>query len=489
MKVLHTHLALQPTILAKQLFQLERSGKYEKALTEVKEIWEDISESPQTKDFETKDAAEILLRCGALIGFLGHNKQIPNSQTRSKDLLTEARQKFLEICEPEKIAECENYLALAYWRSGELNEAKAWLEELESHNLEISNYAVLFSRIVKCLILIAENKYSEIIVNLKNSEKDFLNFADNCLCGDFYNALGIAFNETGNQKQALKELESARFYHQKAQHKIYLGTVENNLAQLYKLQGNFAKAHQLIDCSTKTFKQIKDRTREGFSLDTKAQIYFSEHKFADALKTAEKALKILSKSENKAYLVETMQTKVKCLLFSDDFVSATLCLTDAVQIARTYIGEEAAKNIIKDFEMVLQAKNSPIFDKNSAENADNVENLELVLPSELSKYENIQAIKIQNQKLENFGLKQNSLAVVAPIKVLRGDLTAISEKATDEIYFGFYDADFGIVCLETNDSELLLFDESEIEILGKIVGVCHTENRTSGKFHVEAIKL
>ncbi|HQU85252.1 MAG TPA: hypothetical protein PKY59_19080 [Pyrinomonadaceae bacterium] len=489
MKTLHTQLAIQPAILAKEIFQMERSGKYESALTAVKEIWEDISKSPQTKGFETKDAAEILLRCGALIGFLGHNKQIPNSQTRSKDLLTEARQKFLEIYETQKIAECENYLALAYWRSGELNEAKAWLDELESHRLSKSNYSVLYSQITKCLILIAENKYSEIIKLLQNLENDFLEFGDNCLKGDFYNALGIASNELSYRKEALEKLESARFYYQKAQHKIYLGTVENNLAQLYKLQENFVKAHQLIDCSTKTFKQIKDRTREGFSLDTKAQIYFSEHKFADALKTAEKALKILSKSENKAYLVETMQTKIKCLVFLDDFVLATLCLTDAVQISRTYIGEEAAKNIIKDFEMVLQAKNSPIFDRNPAENTDNAENLELVLPAELSKYENIQAIKIQNQKLKNFGLKQNSLAVVAPIKIVRGDLTAISEKATDEIYFGFYDADFGIVCLETNDSEPLLFDESEIEILGKIVGVCHTENQTSGKFHVEPIKL
>lgn len=489
MKNLHTQLATQPAVLAGKLFKLERCGRYEDALLEAREIWEDISKPLQIKGFETKDAAEILLRCGAMIGFLGNNKQIPNSQTRSKDLLTEARQKFLEIYEIEKIAECENYLALAYWRNGELDEAKLWIEELESHSLDISNYAVLFSKVVKCLILIAENKYSEIIVYLKNLEQAFLDFGDYCLCGDFYNALGAAYSKLGNQEEALSFLESARFYHQKAQHKIYLGAIENNLALLYKSQGNFAKAHQMIDYSTKTFKQIKDRTREGFSLDTKAQVFFTELKYKEALQTVEKGIKILSKSENKAYLVETMLTKVKCLIFLDDFVSATMCLTDAVQIAKTYINEETAKNLIKDFEAVLKTKNAPVIEENPSENEAETENLELVLPSELSHFDDIQAIRIQNRNLETFGLKKDSLAIAASVAVKRGDLVAIAEKTTDEVRVGFYDSDFGIVCLETHDSEPLLFDENEIEILGKIIGVCHSEKNSAGKLMVEPLKI
>ena len=70
------------------------------------------------------------MRCGGVIGFLGNSQQITNAQEISKDLLTEARFHFLALYNFEKIAECENYLALAYWRTGELVEAGDWLKNL-----------------------------------------------------------------------------------------------------------------------------------------------------------------------------------------------------------------------------------------------------------------------------------------------------------------------------------------------------------------------
>ena len=110
------------------------------------------------------------MRCGALIGFLGHNKQIPNSQETSKNLLTEARNRFLEIYDVEKIAECENYLALAYWQTGELVEAETWIEESLSHNLPNSNHIRLYSYIIESKIDFANSnmkKFFKILQSLK----------------------------------------------------------------------------------------------------------------------------------------------------------------------------------------------------------------------------------------------------------------------------------------------------------------------------------
>ena len=135
MKTLHIKTT---AALCKRLFRLERSGQYQKAITELEDIWQDKTAMPEVEDLEPKLAAEILLRCGSLIGFYGHNKQIPKSQEKSKNLLSEARNRFLEMCQIEKVAECENYIALAYWRTGELNEAEVWIEEAISHDL--SNY-------------------------------------------------------------------------------------------------------------------------------------------------------------------------------------------------------------------------------------------------------------------------------------------------------------------------------------------------------------
>ena len=73
MKILHQQLATQSTVTTEKLFKLERCGRYEDALDEIKEFWNDFSVSPNVKDFEPRIAAEMLLRCGSLLGFWGHN--------------------------------------------------------------------------------------------------------------------------------------------------------------------------------------------------------------------------------------------------------------------------------------------------------------------------------------------------------------------------------------------------------------------------------
>ncbi len=467
MKIFHTDVA----ILTGNLFRLERRGEYEKAFTEVSAYWEDIRQLPEVKGLNAAEAAEVMLRCGSLIGFYGHNKQIPDSQQISKNLLTNARQLFINLNNTEKIADCENYLALAFWRAGELNEADIYITEVLSHNLPDKCFPKLYSLLIKSVIHLSNRKYEEIIAVLKVQEKNFLDFGDDCLKGDFYNYLGIAYQECKNFTKASRYFVLARYYHHRSGHKIYLGTIENNRSQLYKSLKDFEKAHRVIDEATRIFKEIKDKTRAGFSLDTKALIYFEEKKYDEALKTVERAIEMLRESENAAYLVETLQTKTKVLLYLDDFKSAIICLTEAVQIARMNVGEEAVENLAAEFEKILDERKYSVRRENVSPKNSSQGSMNLILPSSLSHYTDIQGIWMENSHLEEIGLKKNSLAIVAGIPVERGDLAAISEKASKAVYCGFYDADFGVVCLEGSKSEPQLFDENEVEIMGKIVGV------------------
>lgn len=485
MKILRT----QAKVVFQTLFRLERCGRYDEALAELDGIWEDINALPNVEGLDSSEAAEMVLRCGSLIGFLGHNKQIPNAQEKSKNLLTEAHRRFFDIYNVEKIAECENYLALAYWRTGELVEAETWTETALAHNLPASNNTRIYSHLIKSLICLSAGRYDEIVMNSKELEVDFIKCGDAFLTGSFCTNYGLAFQELGRTSEALKYLELAGFYHRKSGHQIYLGTVENNLAQLYKLEGRFVRAHEATDRAAKIFKKIKDRTREGFSLDTKAQIYFAERKFAKSLITIETAIAILKKGENLAYLVETYFTKTKSLIYLNDISAATLCLFEAVQIAKLSISEEAANNLAKEFEKTLYEKNLLAHDSVFSENASNEENLELILPPSIAHYQDVQGVWIKNTHLENFGLPKDSLAIVARGKVKRGDLVAICELETDSVSCGFYDADFGIVCLDADGDEPQLFDESGIEILGKIIGVCRSGKNSEGKMVVKPIKF
>ncbi len=477
------------TVSTGNLFRLERCGKYEEALAELRHIWEDTTTFPKVDVFVPRVAAEIILRCGALIGFLGQNKQIPNSQEKSKNLLTEARNRFLDIYDVEKIAECENYLALAYLRGGEMVEAEIWVEEAFSHSLNETNETWLYANLTKNLIDISAGKYAEIVKNLKPLEKHFKKLGNYFLLGSFCTNLAVALRNLGKTAEALKYYESARLYHQKSGHRIYLGTIENNLAYIYKSQRRFKEAHQAIDNGVEIFKKVKDRTREGFSLDTKAQIFCDEGEYAEALKVIEKAIIILGKGENADFLVETYLSKAKILLYLEDFTAGFMCLSDAVQLAKTKISEEKAKNLIKDFEAILKEKNAPVINKTISEKENSGEKLELILHPTIAHHQEVQGVWIKNSNLENFGLRKGALAVVTKAELKRGDLVAINEIATDSVICGFYDSDFGLICLERIGAEPKLYNEDEIEILGKIVGVGKSDKNSGGKIVVEPLNI
>lgn len=493
MKTLH----IKVSKLCERLFKLERQGRYEEALSEVSDLWRDPKTLPDTDGLPPRLAAELVLRCGSLYGFFGHNEQIPESQEISRNLLNIAEKTFSEQSDFEKVAECENYLALTYWRTGEINEAKIWLAAAFAHDLKKSHKTRIYSHIIEGLVLFSAHEYREILDLFLPLESDVQTCADFTLKGAFYNLIGNCWENLDNDLEALENLERAKNYYQSANHQVYYGVILNDLAFLQKSRADYASAHQFIDTATKTFRKIKDRSREGYSLDTKACIYFSEGKNKEALETIEIAAAILSAGENFTFQVETFRTKIKILISMDEISLATFCLIEAVETAKTKISEAAAENLVKDYENCLRERLS-LSSKPSAANVEDIvetetsddlslDNLELVLPSPLSNFEDIQGLWINNSHLEEIGIMKNSLAVIVPTDdVKRGDLIAIEEIENNSVSCGFYDNEFGIVCLEGYDGEPLLFDEEKIRIVGKIVGVAN-DKTADGKLIVEPI--
>lgn len=491
MKTFHTSVSISTD----SLFKLERRGRYEEALAELRHIWENTNCIPNVEGFTPRQAAEIVLRCGALIGFLGQLKQLPNSQEKSKNLLDEAQKRFLDIYDVEKIIECENYVALAYVRTGELAEAQIWIDQALSHDIGYVSDSWLYSNITKSLILQNGGKYEEILETLCPVEDEFLAFGDHFLLGSFCTNLALAYKNLGNNDEALKYLERARSYHQKSEHQIYLGTVENNLAQLYKIENRFDEAHQLVDSAIEVFRKLRDRSREGFTIDTKAQIYCAEGKFHEALKTIEKAISILMRGENAAFTSETYLSKAKILLYLEDSTSAFMALSDGVQIAKSKISEEKAFSLINEFQALMNEKTASVLIKTYSEKdfadaeTDEPETIELILPPTIAHYQDFQGVWIKNSHLESFGLQKGTLAVVGKTDLKRGDLVALNETKTDSVFCGFYDSDFGLVCLEGIGEDPRLFDENEIEILGKIIGYGKMDKKQKGKIEVVPINI
>jgi tetratricopeptide (TPR) repeat protein len=141
----------------------ESKGQYEKAFQSLAPFWDGYSQFPGAIGLSDAESAELFLRFGGIVGFLGNSQKISNSQEISKNLLTQARRKFISLANFEKIAECENYLAMAYARTGELTEAFDWLNESLSRNLPENHPARINSYVIETLLDIEGGKYEKVL--------------------------------------------------------------------------------------------------------------------------------------------------------------------------------------------------------------------------------------------------------------------------------------------------------------------------------------
>src|SRR5438309_1535947 len=109
--------------------QLEKAGEYEAACEALSEFWPKRDGPLKLNDLDEATRAEVLLRVGALAGWLGSTDQTEGSQETAKNLITRSIDLFQRLGLSERVAEARGDLALCYWREGSYDEARATLVE------------------------------------------------------------------------------------------------------------------------------------------------------------------------------------------------------------------------------------------------------------------------------------------------------------------------------------------------------------------------
>src|SRR6267143_6628566 len=107
--------------------QLEKTGEYEAACEALGEFWPERDSAPKLNDLDESTTAEVLLRVGALSGWLGSTDQTEGSQETAKNLITQSIDLFQHLGLSERVTEARADLALCYWREGSYDEARAAL--------------------------------------------------------------------------------------------------------------------------------------------------------------------------------------------------------------------------------------------------------------------------------------------------------------------------------------------------------------------------
>src|SRR5687768_15556982 len=111
----------------------EEAGDYEAARLALGEIWQGVGMRPRLEGLRDESViGEVLLRVGALTGWIGSSEQIQGAQEEAKDLLSESVALFERLGDTGRAAEGQTELAYCYWREGAFDEARIILREVLS---------------------------------------------------------------------------------------------------------------------------------------------------------------------------------------------------------------------------------------------------------------------------------------------------------------------------------------------------------------------
>ncbi len=333
--------------------QHESIGRYDDAAKSLSAYWKNTNERPDVSELNREEQAEVLLRCGSLAGYIGSCGLKKDTQKLAQTLITEASRLFWLSGDIEKIAECETYMASTYQRVGQLDEARGWINAALEREIDKNCEVRLYSYIIENLILFEEKKYVALVNKCKGLEPLFRNSQFYILQGDFNNSYAFGLMKTGDRNGALSRFELAKAFYTKTNHFLYLAGVENNLAIFFKTEGVYKEAHESAKAARENYKKFGDRTREGYSIDTQAQIYLAEGKFEEALNCANEAIKMLQKGENYCYLVNSIETKCQILLKMKDYETYAKTIVACINIASIHISHRQADKFIDSLAEVL----------------------------------------------------------------------------------------------------------------------------------------
>ncbi len=319
--------------------QFEDKGEYEDARRALGRFWQRVGEHPKVAGLEPGAAAEVLLRVGVLTGAIGNQNQVAETEETAKNLISESLTLFESQRYKKKIAEAQVELALCYWRTGELNEARDLLKEALSHlttESEVKAKAIVRLAIVER----GAGNYERALRILTKSAPLFQKINNQTLKGSYHVTLGIVLRNLWESKQrteyidrALIEYAAASYHFEQAEHRSYLANVENNLGFLYYKIKRHEEAHAHLDHARRVLVGLKDTSTVAQVDETRACVFLEQGQTAEAERIARSAVRSLEKTDRQGLLAEALVTHGRALARLGNYSIALSTFRRAVTLA------------------------------------------------------------------------------------------------------------------------------------------------------------
>ena len=317
-------------------WELSNIGEYEAARGALSGFWERIGERPRTAGLAPVDQAELLLRAGALSGWLGSTGQVAGAQQFAKDLITEGMRSFEALGYSEKVAEAQTDLAVCYWREGAMDEARVWFQSALSLSTDPTNQ--LRTLVNSTTVEVSTNHLNDAMALLNRAAMLLDRIDDAASLGRFYMQRGIVYTRLGgveNLDRALMDLTAARVHFETANHRRYFARAQNNIGGTLLDLGRYDEALQSLEDARRTFVELGDVGTTAQVNETRARVYLAKKDYANAEKIALASAAVLERGGEQSLLVETLQTLGMAQARQNRYQPALNTLKRAAEVAET----------------------------------------------------------------------------------------------------------------------------------------------------------
>ncbi len=322
--------------------QLEKAGEYEQACDALGEFWPERHQPPRLDSLDQASQAEVLLRIGALSGWIGSAEQTAGSQETAKNFITRSIELFEALGQSKRAVEAHGDLALCYWREGSFDEARIHLADalqyLEPEQGDLKATLLMRAGIVEVWaqrLGEASDFYNQAAALLELSE-------DHALKGTFHNEranlfmrLGLGPQRSDYLDRALIDYAAASFHFEQAGHTRYQASVENNLGFLFLMLEKYPEAHEHLNRARNLFLQTGDQVHLAQVNETRARTLLAEGNVAEAERFARQSVRTLERGDEQALLAEALTTLGIAQARLGNYLRAKALLERAIEIAET----------------------------------------------------------------------------------------------------------------------------------------------------------
>jgi tetratricopeptide (TPR) repeat protein len=307
-------------VLCARAKELAEAGEFELARATIREFWNRVGERPRLDALDESAQAELLLRAGALSGWIGSAQQIWGAQEVAKDLISESATIFEKLGLDEKVAEARIDLAICYWREGGYDEARITLQQILQSLGDRPSEQKLRALLNCGLVERSSLRYHDALRIHRESASLFNESNNHALRGKFHNEfatvlkdLGLAERREEYIDQSLVEYAAASFHAEQAGNRRFLALVKNNVGFLFVSLRRFGEAHDQLDHARSLFEGLKDRGMVAQVDDTRARAFIDQGLYTEAEALAARSVRVLEEGDELSLLAEALTTHGRAL--------------------------------------------------------------------------------------------------------------------------------------------------------------------------------